>query len=482
MNTRPAEIPLSGPKTDIRASRRSAQATLSAQAKLRGLCLVLSDALSISIAWRCAQMLNQFYSPVPRSLIWWTWLGFPSVFWLFVLATLALFAHYKLYSYLNAARDYAQAAKLISYVYLASLVISYFYDPNLDLPRSLFFSAWFISIITVVSARLITNLLLHRVEAYCKPITVFLIAPANRIKTLSNIVEKQPHYRVVGAAIASTAHSSAIVQSIIRLHPEEVLAEDIPNAELASSLFWQLRSVGIALRLLPSSREMIYRRGVPEIFASLPTLRIEASFFRGLDYRLKRWLDFCLAAIAVCVLLPVFLVIAIAIKTTSPGPVFFCQKRMGLHGKVFTLWKFRTMVLNAPTLQASLEDQNVNPDGVMFKIVSDPRITPVGQFLRRTSLDELPQLFNVLLGQMSLVGPRPLPLRDTALFEPWHHVRHQVLPGITGLWQISGRSAIQSFDAAVRLDLHYIDNWSLNLDLEILLETIKIVCLGKGAY
>ena len=140
------------------------------------------------------------------------------------------------------------------------------------------------------------------------------------------------------------------------------------------------------------------------------------------------------------------------------------------------------MVINAPTLQASLEQKNENIDGVMFKITSDPRVTSVGKFLRCTSLDELPQLFNVLLGQMSLVGPRPLPLRDTALFEPWHHVRHQVLPGITGLWQISGRSTIKSFDDAVRLDLHYIDNWSLNLDLEILLETIKIVCLGKGAY
>jgi exopolysaccharide biosynthesis polyprenyl glycosylphosphotransferase len=482
MNTRPAEVSLSGPKTDIRASRRSAQANLSAQAKLRGLCLVLSDVLSISTAWKCAQTLNQFYSPVPSSLIWWTWLGFSSVFWLFVLSTLALFAYYKLYSYLNAARDYAQAAKLISYVYLASLVISYFYDPHLDLPRSLFFSAWFISIVTVVFARLITNLLLHRVEAYYKPITVFLIAPANRLKPLSNIVEKQPHYQVVGAAIAATAHSSAIVQAIIRLHPKEVLAEDIPNVDLASSLFWQLRSVGIALRLLPSSREMIYRRGVPETFASLPTLRIEASFFRGLDYRLKRWFDFCLAAVAVCMFFPLFVMIAITIKVSSPGPIFFQQERMGLHGKVFQVWKFRTMIVDAADLQDSLERQNENPDGVMFKIALDPRIIPIGNFLRRTSLDELPQLFNVLLGQMSLVGPRPLPLRDTSLFEPWHHIRHQVVPGITGLWQISGRSNIKSFDDAVRLDLHYIDNWSLNLDLEILLETIKIVCLGKGAY
>ena len=482
MNTRPAENKLSGFRTDIRASRRSLQARRSTQTIIRSLCLVTSDVLSISVAWKLAQFLNQFYSPLPSPFVWWTWLGFPSIFWLFVLSTLALFAHCRLYSYISAAKDYAQAAQLISYVYLASLVISYFYDPHLDLPRSLFFSAWFSSVIIVVFARLITNLLLQRLEARRKPTAVFLIAPASRLHLLSHLVDQQPHYKVVGAAIASTAHSPAVFQSILRHQPEEVLAEDIPNAELASSLFWQLRSVGVVLRLLPSSREMIYRRGVPEIFASLPTLRIETSFFRGFDYRIKRWLDFCLAGIATLGSLPFFVLIAIAIKASSPGPVFFRQERTGLHGRVFQVWKFRTMVVNAPILQSSLEQKNENIDGVMFKITSDPRVTSIGKFLRCTSLDELPQLFNVLLGQMSLVGPRPLPLRDTALFEPWHHVRHQVLPGITGLWQISGRSTIKSFDDAVRLDLHYIDNWSLNLDLEILLETIKIVCLGKGAY
>lgn len=481
MKTRPAK-PKSTPQSDIRASRISLRSWLPARRKLRGLGLVLSDAIAMATAWKFAQFLNQFYSPLPSSFVWWVWLGLPSLFWLFALSTLALFAHHRLYSHTHAARDYAKAAQLISYVYLASLLLSYFYDPHLNPPRSLFFSAWFSSIAIVVFARVLTNLLLCRFEAWQKPTAVFLIAPANRLQILSEIVTKQPHYRIVGAAISSTAHSPAIFQSIVRLQPEEVLAENIPNAELASRLFWRLRSAGIVLRLLPSSREMIYRRGIPEIFASLPTLKIESSFFRGFDYCIKRWLDVLLAAVTVLLGLPLFLVIAIAIKASSPGPIFFRQERTGLHSKVFQVWKFRTMVVNASHLQSSLEQQNENPDGVMFKIACDPRITPIGNFLRRTSLDELPQLFNVLLGQMSLVGPRPLPLRDTSLFEPWHHIRHQVLPGITGLWQISGRSDIKSFDDAVRLDLHYIDNWSLNLDLEILLETIKIVCLGKGAY
>ena len=140
------------------------------------------------------------------------------------------------------------------------------------------------------------------------------------------------------------------------------------------------------------------------------------------------------------------------------------------------------MTVDAQQQQACLEQHNQSADGIMFKLRYDPRVTPVGRFLRRSSLDELPQLFNVLLGQMSLVGPRPLPLRDIAQFEPWHHIRHQVLPGITGLWQVSGRSDIETFDDAARLDLHYIDNWSLNLDLEIMVATLRIVLTGLGAY
>ena len=482
MNPHPTNVQRLGLQTDIRASRKYFRPRSIRQPWIKGLSLVFADVCAIASAWKLAQFLNQFYSPVPHAFIWWTWLGLPSLFWLLIFFTITTFAHYGLYTRTSAATDYAKAARLISCLYLSSLIFIYFYDPHLNLPRSLFLSAWLGSVLSVFFTRLLTNLLLHRLEAWHSPVTVFLIAPAQRLKILFEVVDKQPHYRVVGAAIASTTHSATTLQSIIRLRPKEVLAEEVPDAELASSLFWQLRSVGIALRLLPSSREMIYRRGIPEIFASLPTLRIESFFFRGFDYRLKRWLDLMIAAVAIVLLSPLFLGIAIAIKASSSGPVFFCQQRTGLHGKVFYVWKFRTMVINAPQLQASLERQNENPDGVMFKIESDPRITTVGRFLRRTSLDELPQLFNVLLGQMSLVGPRPLPLRDTSLFEPWHHVRHQVLPGITGLWQISGRANIKTFDDAIRLDLHYIDNWSLNLDLEILLETIKIVCLGKGAY
>ena len=466
--------------TDIRAAH--GVNPLQRWGSIRVLSLLLSDALALGVAWQLARFLNQFYSPIPAPLVWWTWLGLPSLFWLFAGVTLLLFTHFGLYGATVRARDYLRAAQLVSCVYFISLVLAYFYDPKLDAPRSLFFTAWVSSVVLVIVTRLLTNGLLVYLQGARSPSRVFLITKPNRMHRLSKTLERRSHYQVVGAAMVSTANTEATFQQILAAQPDEVLAEDVPDVELASGLYWRLRSAKIPLRLLPSSREMLYRRGIPEIVAGLPTLMIETSMFQTVDYRLKRWLDYGLAALAVLLLSPVFVGVAISIRLNSTGPVFFRQDRMGLKGKVFKVWKFRTMTVDAPQRQAQLEQQNQTADGIMFKLQHDPRITSVGKFLRRTSLDELPQLFNVLLGQMSLVGPRPLPLRDVAQFAPWHHIRHQVLPGITGLWQVSGRSDIETFDDAARLDLHYIDNWSLNLDLEIMVATLRIVLTGLGAY
>jgi lipopolysaccharide/colanic/teichoic acid biosynthesis glycosyltransferase len=174
------------------------------------------------------------------------------------------------------------------------------------------------------------------------------------------------------------------------------------------------------------------------------------------------------------------LVAAIAIKLISPGPVFFLQERMGLNKRRFKILKFRTMVLNAEKLLPDLEKHN-EVSGPVFKIRNDPRITPVGRLLRRSSIDELPQLFNVLTGDMSLVGPRPLPIRDYEGFnEDWQRRRFSVKPGITCLWQVNGRSGI-SFDQWMMLDLQYMDEWSLWLDLKILAKTVPAVVRGSGA-
>lgn len=179
---------------------------------------------------------------------------------------------------------------------------------------------------------------------------------------------------------------------------------------------------------------------------------------------------------------PIYILIALAIKLDSPGPVFYRQTRIGLRGEAFKVWKFRTMKTNAEQLQKELEAMNETKDGILFKIKDDPRVTRVGKFLRRYSLDELPQLFNVLYGEMSLIGPRPLPTRDIDKFAERHFIRQEVLPGITGLWQVSGRSDVLDFEQVINLDMRYIENWSIWLDLEILFKTFMVVLKKEGAY
>jgi exopolysaccharide biosynthesis polyprenyl glycosylphosphotransferase len=195
---------------------------------------------------------------------------------------------------------------------------------------------------------------------------------------------------------------------------------------------------------------------------------------------IKRTLDIAVAALLLLLLLPLLVCVAIAVKLSSPGPIFFQQDRIGVNKRRFKILKFRTMVPDAEKLMAHLERRN-EVAGPVFKMKNDPRITPIGKWLRRTSIDELPQLFNVLKGDMSLVGPRPLPVRDYEGFnEDWQRRRFSIKPGITCLWQVNGRSGI-SFDQWMLLDLQYLDEWSLWLDLKILAKTVPAVLRGAGA-
>jgi exopolysaccharide biosynthesis polyprenyl glycosylphosphotransferase len=194
----------------------------------------------------------------------------------------------------------------------------------------------------------------------------------------------------------------------------------------------------------------------------------------------KRTFDIAISACALLFVSPIMLLAAIGIKLTSPGPILFSQERIGLNKRRFKILKFRTMVPNAENLMAVLEKHN-EVTGPVFKIANDPRITPIGKFLRRSSIDELPQLLNVLKGDMSLVGPRPLPVRDYEGFnEDWQRRRFSVKPGITCLWQVNGRNGI-SFEQWMLLDLKYMDEWSLWLDLKILAKTVPAVFRGVGA-
>lgn len=195
----------------------------------------------------------------------------------------------------------------------------------------------------------------------------------------------------------------------------------------------------------------------------------------------KQLLDFFGAAALLIVLAPCLALVSVLIKFTTPGPIFFRQQRSGLNGRPFTLYKFRTMVSNAEQLKHELAAMN-EMSGPVFKLVNDPRITPLGRLLRKSSIDELPQLWNVLRGEMSLVGPRPLPVDEVKRFhDPAHRRRLSVKPGLTCLWQVSGRNKVKDFRDWVRLDLEYIDNWSLWLDVKILCRTLPVVVMGVGA-
>ena len=212
----------------------------------------------------------------------------------------------------------------------------------------------------------------------------------------------------------------------------------------------------------------------------VPLFELRPPAFAAAQWAAKRTFDVVIGAAIVVLGLPVWLALALAIRLTSAGPVFYRDRRVGLGEREFGMLKFRTMYADAAERQAALEVAN-EAHGPLFKIKNDPRVTPVGRILRKYSLDEVPQVLNVLRGEMSLVGPRPLPVRDYVQLEPWHRKRYLVLPGMSGLWQVSGRIEL-SFDDLVRLDFYYLVNWSIWLDITILAKTLPAVLARRGAY
>jgi len=254
---------------------------------------------------------------------------------------------------------------------------------------------------------------------------------------------------------------------------------DFPQERAVELVDWCHRH-DIRVRVAPSTMEILMDRVEFVPGQTLPLFELKPPVFDGIDWVVKRTFDFVGAALLLLALSPLLALMALAIKLSSRGPIIYRSLRPGIGGQPFACLKFRTMYDNADEIQAELEHRN-EVGGALFKIRDDPRVTPVGRLLRRFSLDELPQLFNVLRGQMSLVGPRPLPLRDFERLDDWHRKRYLVLPGMTGLWQVSGRSELD-FDELVRLDFLYLERWSVFLDLSILLQTIPAVVRAKGAW
>ncbi len=266
-----------------------------------------------------------------------------------------------------------------------------------------------------------------------------------------------------------------------RERPDElVLAEADFDEQTVLDVVQLAHRHAVKVKLAPSTTDLLVHEGEYVPGQGIPLFELRPPILTGVTWVSKRAFDLVVAGLLVVLGIPLWLLIAAAIKLDSRGPVLFVDRRIGVGEHEFGMLKFRTMTADAADRQAELEEEN-EASGALFKIRSDPRVTRVGRTLRRFSLDELPQLVNVLRGEMSLVGPRPLPLRDHAMLSEWHRARYLVLPGMTGLWQISGRSGL-AFDDLVRLDFTYIENWSIWTDVSIIARTIPAVIAGRGAF
>jgi exopolysaccharide biosynthesis polyprenyl glycosylphosphotransferase len=280
-------------------------------------------------------------------------------------------------------------------------------------------------------------------------------------------------------AMGALAHAPRVVRQVGADTVAVLACPEMDGAALRR-LAWQLEKTGTDLCVAPALLDAAGPRTTIRPVAGLPLLHVDHPELEGIHRLVKDVFDRIIAALALVLLGPLLALIALAVKATSPGPVFFQQTRVGKDGHEFRIIKFRTMVQDAEQRKDSLRANN-ETDGPLFKIKGDPRITPVGRRLRRYSLDELPQLYNVLVGEMSLVGPRPPLPAEAAQYGEVVRRRLVVKPGLTGLWQISGRSDLP-WDEAVRLDLRYVENWSLALDMLIMWKTVAAVARGSGAY
>ena len=274
----------------------------------------------------------------------------------------------------------------------------------------------------------------------------------------------------------------ADLQTVLQEQPlDELIVSGVDlREEQLLDLVEEAHRYGVKVRLAPTTAELLRQRAEYVAGQGVPLFELRPPVVAGLDWAVKRAFDIVVSALLIVIASPLWAVIAIWVKLDSPGPVFYRDRRIGLAEREFGMFKFRSMYTNAAERQAGLEKSN-EASGPLFKIKDDPRVTKVGRILRRYSIDEMPQVLNVLRGEMSLVGPRPLPLRDYVQLEDWHRKRYLVLPGMTGLWQVSGRIDL-SFDDLVRLDFYYLENWSIWLDISILAKTLPAVLARRGAY
>lgn len=418
--------------------------------------------------------------------------------WQFVFSLLGLYGSKRLASRKAEAFDVVKATSLCTVILILFALVLGFRMVNTQFVEIF----WVSSTLLVAGTRLALRAWLRRLRVHGRNFRNMLIVGSNsRALEFAKLVPHRPEwgYQVTGFADDEWAGVQELrasgfplvcdfagLPTFLRhnIVDEVVIALPIRSFhEHASRIADMCEEQGIIVRMLSNLFDLKTTQPRAEDFEDAALITHYAGPADGLPVLIKRILDIVLSTAALLFLSPVMILTAILIKLTSRGPVLFVQKRIGLNKRVFDIFKFRTMVVDAEDKLAQLEDLN-EVSGPVFKIKHDPRVTAVGKFLRKTSIDELPQLFNVLKGDMSLVGPRPWQLRDYELFTQaspdWQRCRFSVRPGITCLWQVNGRNAIP-FEQWMELDLQYVRKWSLWLDMQILAKTIPAVLKGSGA-
>ena len=415
--------------------------------------------------------------------------------WHFVLSMFGLYESKRLADKWSEAKDILKAISLGTVVVIVAALLF-----RIRMVTPIFILVfWALSISICISSRLLLRSFLRRVRSHGRNLRQMLIVGTNpRAVRFAQSIEEMPElgYRLVGFVdeqwsgmkdFLSTGYSFATdldrFPTFLREHVIDEVALALPMRTCypkASEIVAQCKEQGILVRFLPDIFDVTPVQSNADVPGHNIAIPVYADHLEGWPIVAKRFLDIVVSLTMLILLSPLFLIVALWITVDSRGPVFFAQERIGLNKRRFRIHKFRTMVTDAEKMQSSLEELN-EVSGPVFKIKEDPRITRVGRVLRRASIDELPQLFNVLTGGMSLVGPRPLPVRDyQGLERNWHRRRFSVRPGITCLWQVNGRSSVQ-FEKWMELDMQYIDQWSLWLDLKILAKTMPAVLKGTGA-
>ncbi len=380
---------------------------------------------------------------------------------------------------------------LAAFLYLTRLV---------EVPRSVLVAFFGLNLVVGVASRLAIHEILRVARARGQNTKqIVIVGTTRRARRMADLFADHPEWglKVVGllgrnglgrALVGKEVHGMPVlgtVEDLLKVLREVVVDEvvfAVPEIELdqVEEALKVCEMMGVQARLMMDFADPPVARVAVDKLGSIPMISFSATAEGSLGMAVKGMFDSVGALALIVVLSPVLLACAVAVRLSSPGPILFRQKRCGLNGREFVMFKFRSMVDGADDMKTSLAEYN-EADGPVFKIEDDPRVTRVGRFLRRMSLDELPQLFNVLKGEMSLVGPRPPLQCEVESYEDWQLRRLSMRPGLTGLWQVSGRSTT-GFGEWIKLDLQYIDRWSLALDLKILALTIPAVLSGRGAY